>query len=67
MYDLLEDYRKEMKEEVELFSSEKEFNSIKIGYDFIFTITSSYHRELPFPFFWRRFIEIDRTLYPEPK
>ncbi|RKR07950.1 hypothetical protein CLV91_2711 [Maribacter vaceletii] len=65
LYDLLEDYKKEMKEEVELFSSEKEFDSIKVGYDFIFTITSLYHRELPFPFFWRRFIETSNEMYPD--
>ncbi|WP_299429869.1 hypothetical protein [uncultured Maribacter sp.] len=65
LYDLLEDYKKEMKEEVELFSSEKEFDSIKVGYDFIFTITSLYHRELPFPFFWRRFIETSNKMYPD--
>jgi len=66
LYDLLEDYKKEVKEEVELFSSEKEFDSIKVGYDFIFTITSLYHRELPFPFFWRRFIETNKKMYPDP-
>lgn len=66
LHDLLEDYNKEMKEEVKLFSSEKEFDSIKVGYDFIFTITSLYHRELPFPFFWRRFIETNKKIYPDP-
>lgn len=58
------DYKKEMEEELNLFTVEKDFDSVKIGYDFIFTITSLYHRELPFPFFWRRFIEVNENLYP---
>ena len=53
-----------MEEELNLFTVEKDFDSVKIGYDFIFTITSLYHRELPFPFFWRRFIEVNENLYP---
>ncbi len=64
LYDSIVDYKKEMEEELSLFTVEKDFDSVKIGYDFIFTITSLYHRELPFPFFWRRFIEVNRNLYP---
>lgn len=64
LYDSIEDYKKEMEEEVELFSAEKDFSAIKTGYDFIFTITSLYHRELPFPFFWRRFIKVGQNIYP---
>ncbi|WP_282081268.1 hypothetical protein [Aquimarina algiphila] len=65
LYESLEDYRKEAIEEIELFSSEKDFSSIKIGYDYIFTITSFYNRELPFPFFWRRFLQVGENMYPE--
>jgi hypothetical protein len=57
LYDLLEDYKKEIIEEVELFSAEKDFRVLKIGYDLIFSITSRYHRELPFPYFWRRLVK----------
>jgi len=64
LYDSKVDYKKEMEEELNLFTVEKDFDSVKIGYDFIFTITSLYHRELPFPFFWRRFIEVNENLYP---
>jgi len=60
-YDLIEDYKKEIEEEIKLFSVEKDFSSIKVGYDSIFTITSHYHRELPFPFFWRRLIKADKV------
>ncbi len=56
LYDSLEDYKKELMEEVNLFSVEKEFSSVKMGYDHILSISGHYHRELPFPFFWRRFI-----------
>ncbi len=56
VYKLIEDYKKEMIEEVELFSIEKQFKPIEVGYELIFTIASIYYRELPFPFFWRRFI-----------
>ena len=58
LYDLIDDYQKEIKEELELFSTEKDFKTIRGGYDLIFNITSRYHRELPFPFFWRRLIKI---------
>lgn len=57
LYDLINDYQKEIIEEVELFSSEKQFSAVKVDYDLIFSITSRYHRELPFPFFWRRLIK----------
>lgn len=57
LYDVIEDYQKEIIEEVELFSSEKEFSVVNIGYDLIFSITSIYHRQLPFPFLWRRLIK----------
>lgn len=60
LYDLIDDYHKEIKEEVELFSAEKNFSAMKVGYDLIFTITSRYYRELPFPFFWRRLIKINK-------
>ena len=56
LYDSLEDYTKELMEEVNLFSAEKEFKSVKLGYDYILSVTGHYHRELPFPFFWRKFI-----------
>jgi len=59
LYGLIDDYQREIKEELELFSSEKDFNAMKVGYDLIFIITSRYHRELPFPFFWRRLINIE--------
>jgi hypothetical protein len=57
LYDSLEDYKNEIIEEVELFSAEKDFNVLKIGYDLIFSITSRYHRDLPFPYFWRRLVK----------
>jgi len=56
LYDSIIDYQKELKEEVDLFSPEKDFSVMKVGFDLIFTITSRYHRELPFPFLWRRLI-----------
>ncbi len=56
IYDSIKDYQKEITEELDLFSAEKDFNHLKIGYELIFSITSRYHRELPFPFFWRRLI-----------
>lgn len=61
LYDSIEDYEKEIVEELELFSSEREFNAVKMGYDLILSITSNYYRELPFPFFWRRFIKKENT------
>ncbi|GGG24754.1 hypothetical protein GCM10011344_26800 [Dokdonia pacifica] len=57
LYDSLDDYKKEIEDEIKLFTVEKDFSAVKIGYDLIFTITSGYHRELPFPIFWRRFIK----------
>ncbi len=58
LYDLIDDYQKEIIEEIELFSAEKDFSVMKLRFDLIFTISSSYHRELPFPFFWRRLINL---------
>ncbi|WBL24279.1 hypothetical protein [Zunongwangia sp. HGR-M22] len=65
LYDSFEDYKKEVIEELKLFSPEKDFNSTKLDFDYIFTITSIYHRELPFPFFWRRFMKLDQDLNTE--
>ena len=59
LYKSIEDYKKEVIEEVELFSEEKKFKIINIGYDLIFSITSRYHRELPFPYMWRRLIKTE--------
>lgn len=56
LYDQIEDYQKEINEEIKLFCPEKEFEAIKNGYDLIFTVTSQYHKELPFPFLWRRLL-----------
>jgi hypothetical protein len=46
-----------MREELDLFSAEKEFGAAKINFDLIFNITSRYHRDLPFPFYWRRLLD----------
>lgn len=59
LYDSIQEYQEEMKEEVELFSAEKEFKSMEYGNDLIFSITSIYHRDLPFPFLWRRLLEMN--------
>lgn len=56
LYDSLDDYKKEVVEEIELFSDEKDFGCTKVGYNFIFSITSLYHRELPFPYYWRKYL-----------
>lgn len=57
LYDSIEDYAKEISEEVELFSIEKDFEITKTGYEHIYSISSLYHRELPLPFFWRRLLQ----------
>lgn len=57
LYESIEDYEKEIKEELELFSVEKEFTVVQNGFDFILSISSLYYRELPFPFLWRRLIK----------
>lgn len=54
LYDNMEDYKNEMIEELDLFTVETDFSTTKTGYHLIFSITSLYYRELPFPFFWRR-------------
>ncbi|WP_458628657.1 hypothetical protein [Winogradskyella sp. PC D3.3] len=66
LYNSIEDYKKEIEEEIKLFTVEKDFDSTKIGYDLIFTITSLYHRELPFPFFWRRLILLNQNIPLDP-
>lgn len=53
-----------MEEEIKLFSPEKAFKCVANGYDVIFSISSHYHRELPFPIFWRRFVEDGKKMYP---
>ncbi len=64
LYEDMGDYRKEMEEEIKLFSPEKAFKCVANGYDVIFSISSHYHRELPFPIFWRRFVEDGKKMYP---
>lgn len=59
LYKSIEDYKKEIIEEVVLFSEEKKFKIMDISYDLIFSITSRYHRELPFPFIWRRLVKTE--------
>ena len=59
LYRYIEDYKKEIIEEVELFTVEKKFKIMDISYDLIFSITSRYHRELPFPFIWRRLVKTE--------
>ncbi|WP_299664763.1 hypothetical protein [uncultured Polaribacter sp.] len=59
LYKSIEDYKKEIIEEVELFSEERKFKIMDISYDLIFSITSRYHRELPFPFIWRRLVKTE--------
>jgi hypothetical protein len=56
LYDSLDDFKKELLEEVDLFSVEPEFRSIKMHEDYLFNVAAHYHRELPFPYFWRRLI-----------
>lgn len=67
LYDSIEDYAKEMSEEVELFSIEKDFEITKTGYEHIYSISSLYHRELPLPFFWRRLLQPKKSMPTEPK
>lgn len=67
LYDSIEDYAKEMYEEVELFSIEKDFEITKTGYEHIYSISSLYHRELPLPFFWRRLLQPKKSMPTEPK
>ena len=59
LYDSIEDYKKEIREELELFSVEKEFTVVKFGFDFILSISSLHYRDLPFPFLWRRLIKTE--------
>jgi hypothetical protein len=59
LYKSIEDYKKEIIEEVVLFSEERKFKIMDISYDLIFSITSRYHRELPFPFIWRRLVKTE--------
>ena len=59
LYKSIEDYKKEIIEEVKLFSVEKKFKIMDISYDLIFSITSRYHRELPFPYIWRRLVKTE--------
>ncbi|CAM1366081.1 conserved hypothetical protein [Tenacibaculum litopenaei] len=59
LYDSIQEYQVEIMEEVELFSAEKEFKSMEFGNDLIFSITSIYHRDLPFPFLWRRLFDMN--------
>lgn len=59
LYESIEDYEKEVKEELELFSVEKDFIVVKYGFDFILSISSLHHRDLPFPFLWRRLIKTE--------
>lgn len=59
LYESIKDYEKEVKEELELFSAEKEFTVVKFGFDFILSISSLHHRDLPFPFLWRRHIKTE--------
>ncbi|GAA0749910.1 hypothetical protein [Gaetbulibacter jejuensis] len=59
LYESIDDYKKEIQEELELFSAEKDFIVVKSGFDFILSISSLHHRDLPFPFLWRRLIKTE--------
>lgn len=59
LYESIEGYKKEIQEELELFSAEREFIVVKSGFDFILSISSLHHRDLPFPFLWRRLIKTE--------
>ncbi|WP_452602478.1 hypothetical protein [Pontimicrobium sp. MEBiC06410] len=59
LYESIDDYEKEIQEELELFSAEKDFIVVKSGFDFILSISSLHHRDLPFPFLWRRLIKTE--------
>ncbi|MDX1829305.1 MAG: hypothetical protein R3342_07140 [Lutibacter sp.] len=59
LYESIDDYKKEIQEELELFSVERDFIVVKSGFDFILSISSLHHRDLPFPFLWRRLIKTE--------
>lgn len=53
IYDNMEDYNKELIEEIDLYCTEKDFQFYKMGYHIIGYLASRHYRAQPFPIFWR--------------
>lgn len=57
IYENIDDYRKEMQEELELFSPDKEFKLNTLGFDILGHVASRHYRAQPLPYYWRKFIK----------
>lgn len=57
LYKDVEEYKKEVISEIELFGIEKEFEIFKSGFDIVAYVASRHNRSQPFPLTWRNIIK----------
>lgn len=59
VYENMEDYKKELNEELELFVAENKFSIFTEGFDIIGHIASRHYRCQPFPIYWRSLLKLE--------